>query len=131
MITIKKTALSLIINRFVLSLLLAFITTSLVIGQGSTPVKEVNKPVSGTYNSGTFLENQTVITNSAKCFELVINHRFGKLSDGSKEAWGIYSPSNIRFALNYAITNSINVLYINILNFIIPLCPLQVRGYLF
>jgi hypothetical protein len=70
---------------------------------------EANKPVSGTYNSGIFLENQTVLMYPAKTIEFVINHRFGKISEGAKEFFGIYSPSNIRMGINYSITNKLQV----------------------
>jgi len=74
-------------------------------GQDSTK----NVPVSNTFNSGIFLENQTYITNYPKSFELVINHRFGKISDGATEAWGIYSPSNIRIGVNYAVRKNLQI----------------------
>jgi hypothetical protein len=71
--------------------------------------KKVDKSVDNTFNSGVFLENQTCVMNYAKSFELVINHRFGKINTGSKEAWGIYSPSNIRIGLNYSILEYLQV----------------------
>ncbi|MEI8201470.1 MAG: DUF5777 family beta-barrel protein [Bacteroidota bacterium] len=103
----KKYLSNLELKRIAISIMLAFFATSFIFAQQAT--KEPNKPVSDTYNSGTFLENQTVITNPAKCFEFVINHRFGKISDGSKEAWGVYSPSNIRLGVNYSINNRLQV----------------------
>ena len=60
-----------------------------------------NKPVFGTFNSGIFLENQTTMMYPAKTLEIIINHRFGKIDDGFKELFGIYSPSNIRMGINY------------------------------
>ncbi len=68
-----------------------------------------NKPVTGVFNSGIFLENQTTTMYEKGIFECVINHRFGKLDDGLKELYGIYSPSNIRFGLEYNITNKIQI----------------------
>lgn len=67
--------------------------------------QEKNTPVIGTFNSGVFLENQTVMMYPKKTIELVINHRFGKISDGFSELFGVYSPSNIRMAVNYSVTN--------------------------
>jgi hypothetical protein len=75
----------------------------------SQDTKKDDKPVSNTFNSGTFLENQTYITNGKKVVEFVINHRFGKLSDGSHMAWGVYSPSNIRLEVNYGIRNNLQI----------------------
>lgn len=67
--------------------------------------QEKNTAVIGTFNSGIFLENQTVMMYPKKTIELVINHRFGKISDGFSELFGVYSPSNIRMAVNYSVTN--------------------------
>lgn len=70
---------------------------------------EENTPVTGVFNSGTFMENQTVVLLPKNTFECVINHRFGKLGDGVKELFGIYSPSNIRIGVNYGITNKLQI----------------------
>ena len=67
--------------------------------------QEKNTAVIGTFNSGVFLENQTVMMYPKKTIEMVINHRFGKISDGFSELFGVYSPSNIRMAVNYSVTN--------------------------
>jgi len=109
MTTIKKTIRSMHLIWVSATLLILLFGVNASFGQDSTKVKEPNKPVSETFNSGTFLENQTFMTNPAKSIELIINHRFGKMSDGSKELWGIYSPSNIRMGLNYAILNYLQV----------------------
>ena len=105
MITLKKTMLITHLNRFALILLVSIFTSTVSFGQDTITKKTPNEPVTDTYNTGTFLENQTCITNPAKTIELIINHRFGKMKDGSKELWGIYSPSNIRMGLNYSITD--------------------------
>lgn len=68
-----------------------------------------DKPVIATFNSGTFLENQTAMTNGRHVLEFVIDHRFGKISDGSKMAWGIYSPSNIRLSLDFGILKNLQI----------------------
>jgi len=109
MITLKITKLIMQLNRIALILLITIFTSFVSFGQDTISKKTPLEPVTETYNSGTFLENQTCITNPAKTFELIINHRFGKMSDGSKELWGIYSPSNIRMGLNYGITDYLTV----------------------
>ncbi len=103
----KKTIQSL--QYFCLAVLVFFtiFTTKTTFAQDANA--EGNKPVSGTFNSGIFLENQTTMMYDKGVYEFVINHRFGKLSDGFKELYGIYSPSNIRFGLNYNITNKIQL----------------------
>ena len=109
MINITKTNLNKYLKSLISTLFITLFVTSVSYGQDSTDVKEPNEAVSETFNTGIFLENQTYITNPAKSIELVINHRFGKISDGSKELWGIYSPSNIRMGLNYAVTDYLNL----------------------
>ena len=73
-----------------------------------------NKPVTGVFNSGVFLDNQTSVMLPKNTFEFVINHRFGKLSDGNysdniTSVFGLYSPSNIRLGINYGITEKLQV----------------------
>lgn len=92
-------------NRIAFTILLSLFVSGFIFAQEAA----TDKPVTGTFNSGTFMENQTVITLPAKTFEFVINHRFGKISDGSKELFGIYSPSNIRFGLNYGINDKLQI----------------------
>ena len=89
-------------------LLLSVLTTSAIKAQEAEKKKD-DKPVVNAFFSGIFMENQTYLMNSAKAIEMVINHRFGKLMDGSKMAWGIYSPSNIRMGINYSINNKLQI----------------------
>jgi hypothetical protein len=107
MITNNKKLQNLYLYRIASILFILFFSTSVLIAQETT--KEPNTPVTGTYNSGIFLENQTVLMYPAKTFEIVINHRFGKISDGFKEMWGVYSPSNIRMGFNYSLRNNLQI----------------------
>ncbi len=101
----KKTDFSLIQKHLVLAILFVFWGVNISFGQDSTQ----NEPVFNTFSSGTFLENQTYVTNYPKSIEFVINHRFGQISDGAEEAWGLYSPSNIRLGINYAVNKNIQL----------------------
>ena len=87
MTTIKKSLQSLSLIRIVSIAFFTVIAANLSYAQDSKT--EENKPVSGTYNSGIFMENQTVLMYPAKTIEFVINHRFGKVSEGIKELFGI------------------------------------------
>ena len=98
----------------ILSFIIAFaliINSKLTFSQDTSKVaaKATDKPVENTFNSSVFLDNQTCLTNNKKQVELIINHRFGKISDGSKMAWGLYSPSNIRVSVNYSILNNLQI----------------------
>jgi len=107
MTTTLKNIKSLNVFRIIVVLLIFVFTTNLSIAQESKGEKNV--AVTGIFNSGTFMENQTVVVLPKNTFEVVINHRFGKIGDGLKELFGIYSPSNIRFGVNYGITDKFQV----------------------
>jgi len=60
-----------------------------------------NRPVSNPFESGVLIDNQTVVTQSPKTLEAIIEHRFGLWNNGITDVYGIYAPSNIRLGLNY------------------------------
>lgn len=61
---------------------------------------------------GTDIENlATSQTLPEGEFQLRIFHRFGSISDGASELWGIYSPSNITMGLAYGVTSKFTVLF--------------------
>lgn len=60
------------------------------------------------FETSTLIENQTNVLNNKGTLEMVLNHRFG-LVNGTNDMIGIWAPSNIRIALNYAITDRISV----------------------
>lgn len=107
MTTMKKTLHNMLLQRTASFVFIGLFASSFLFGQEATPV--ANTPVSGTYNSGIFMENQTVLMYPAKTIEFVINHRFGKVSQGITELYGLYSPSNIRLGINYSITNKLQI----------------------
>ena len=108
MVQNRKSAIVVFLKNTISMLLLLILATGSLIAQ-ETEKKKEDKPVTNTFFSGIFMENQTYIMNSAKAVEMVINHRFGKLTDGSTMAWGIYSPSNIRMGINYSINNKLQI----------------------
>jgi len=67
----------------------------------------VDKPVKNIFETGIIFDQQTVVAPMPKSFELVIAHRFGQISNGIDEIFGIYSTSNIRMGLNFGITERI------------------------
>ncbi len=70
---------------------------------------DTNKPVTDTYVSGVFLENQTCIINDPGTTEMEISHRFGPFNSGHTLAWGIYSSANIGVGLNHRFKSKIPV----------------------
>jgi len=103
-----KSVLVICFKSAIIFIMFLILTTNFLQAQDTLP-KKVDKPVYNTFNSGVFMENVTYLCNSAKTIENVINHRFGKISDGSKMGWGIYSPSNIRFGMNYSILDNLQI----------------------
>ena len=48
------------------------------------------------------MDYQTVIVPIKGTMEMDIQHRFGKVDNGKKDAWGIFAPSNIRIGISDA-----------------------------
>ncbi len=50
------------------------------------------KPVRNTFESIWIMDNQTVMVPIKGTFEMDIQHRFGTVTKGYKDLWGIYAP---------------------------------------
>jgi hypothetical protein len=70
-------------------------------GPLATPTAE---PVKYTFESTHIGDNQTINTLFKGSMEFVIQHRFGVMSNGYKDFYGLYAPSNIRLGFTYGIT---------------------------
>lgn len=68
-----------------------------------------HKPVKNTFESVWLIDNQTVMVPVKGTMEMDIMHRFGQISGGYQEFWGLFSPSNIRLGLSYAPIDKLNV----------------------
>ena len=66
-------------------------------------------PIDGTFDNGILFDNQTIMTPYKGMLEFQIHHRFGMITDGIENLWGIYSSANVRLGLNYAITDRLMV----------------------
>ena len=85
-------------------ILLSFISVTSFAQQEATDapvVKEKDYPVNATFESGVLIDAQTVVIPDKKTLEMVIQHKFGTIENGSSNLWGIYGSSNIRISLNY------------------------------
>lgn len=65
------------------------------------------KPVKSTFESTWIIDNQTVMVPAKGTLEFMIQHRFGTVSNGVKDLWGLYAPSNIRLALSYTLLDQL------------------------
>jgi hypothetical protein len=59
------------------------------------------KPVKNTFESIWIIDNQTVMVPFKGTLEFDIQHRFGLISNGYEDFWGLYAPSNIRLGFGY------------------------------
>ncbi|MCB9299997.1 MAG: hypothetical protein H6566_05060 [Lewinellaceae bacterium] len=66
----------------------------------AAPEKDT-RPIRNTFESIWLIDNQTVMVPIKGTFEFDIQHRFGVLTNGYDDFWGLYAPSNIRIGLNY------------------------------
>jgi len=99
---------SILIALFVLPItLLAQVKDSTAVTTKSTKSKFER----AAFESSALIESQTNVVNVKGTLEMSINHRFGIVNTGpnSNDGLGIWAPANIRFALNYAISNRINI----------------------
>lgn len=64
--------------------------------------KMTNKPVKDIFEGTLLLNTQTSLVPIKGTFEMDIQHRFGVVSNGFEDLWGLYAPSNIRLGFNYA-----------------------------
>lgn len=93
---------------FILCLLIGF--ASQIKAQDVTPTAPVKpSPVKYTFEGNYIGDNQTTNTLFKKSLEFIIQHRFGVVTNGYKDFYGIYAPSNIRLGLNYGITKDLMV----------------------
>lgn len=73
------------------------------------PVKAKVKPAKNSFQSIWIIDNQTVMVPVKKTFEMDIMHRFGSITNGYKDFWGFFAPSNIRLGFTYSPVNRLNV----------------------
>ncbi|MCF8379585.1 MAG: DUF5777 family beta-barrel protein [Bacteroidales bacterium] len=80
--------------------------------QEEEQAKPKDKPVNAPFESGILIDNQTNVIPTKNTLEMLIQHRFGKMNNGIKDVWGIYSPgANIRIGFNYSILDNLSVGY--------------------
>jgi hypothetical protein len=110
-------------KNIIITLLLACFSAGMLVAQDTETPKTTNsnksllgywiikdgKPVSNPYESDYLIDNQTNVVPTAQTMELVIQHRFGSLQNGFSDFLGIYGAANTRLALNYSITDWVQV----------------------
>ncbi len=71
------------------------------------PAKE--RPARAAFESGLLFDAATTTLQPSKTLEMIIQHRFGTMNNGTEDLFGIWAPSNIRLGLNYSILNNLMV----------------------
>lgn len=94
-----------------LLVLLVFITPLLCPGQDLMDILEKETPkedpyVQSTFNGTRIINGHSIENRKEGILEFFISHRFGKISDGVEELFGL-DQSNIRMALEYGLTDNI------------------------
>jgi len=81
-----------------------------LMAQDSLATESVNKsrPVT-IFESQFIVDNQTVMVSRKKVFNFAIQHRFGKVNNGWKDLFGIFSPANIRLGFDYTPINNLAI----------------------
>lgn len=88
--------------------LLLFAGFGNIFAQEAEEVKEEKKPLErAAFESGIFMDNQTVQTYPKNTLEFLLEHRFGTIQNGFTDLFGIWGATNIRMALNYSITDNL------------------------
>ncbi len=103
----KKTFIFLILS------LLPF-TYQFVQGQTDSTAAEVvvNKPVRFVWESGYLIDQQTSKISPVNTLESVIQHKFGGMSKGFQDLFGMMAPgANVRIALDYVIMKNLQIGY--------------------
>ena len=67
------------------------------------------KPTRAHFESAWLIDNQTVVVPGKKTLEFMIQHRFGVVSNGITDLWGLYAPSNIRLGISYTLFDNFGI----------------------
>ena len=90
-------------KKFLFGLVFFFTGVGIVFAQDSIPAQTTKPMVKAPFESGYFIDDQTVAMPPAHSLQLVIQHRFGTIQNGWTDLAGIWGGSNIRFGLDFTI----------------------------
>lgn len=91
-------------------LILWFSSWNGVSAQDSLVTETLNKPRPvNTFDAQYIVDNQTVTVPRKKVLNMVIQHRFGTVSNGRKDLYGIFGAANIRLGLSYTPINNLAI----------------------
>jgi len=96
-------------KKILLSLVLVMTGIGIVFAQDSVPAQTTKVFEKAPFESGYFIDDQTVALPPAKTLQLVLQHRFGTIQNHFSDLFGIWGASNIRFGLDFTITKNLLV----------------------
>ncbi len=67
------------------------------------------RPERKAFESAVLLENQTDVVNTKKTLEWNIQHRFGTVTKGSADLYGLFAASNIRLGFSYSVAERLGL----------------------
>lgn len=91
-------------KRYLLLFLLTAVIIRVSAQEEAATADQGNKPVRFTFETGTLIDNQTVVAPYKGGIELQIQHRFS-LIENYHNLFGIYGAANTRLGLNFGITD--------------------------
>lgn len=81
-----------------------------LMAQDSLTTETINQPRPVViFESQFIVDNQTVAVTRKKVMGMAIQHRFGKVSNGKKDFFGIFAPADIRLGMTYSPTENLIV----------------------
>ena len=96
-------------KNLLFALVFFFTGIGIVFAQDSIPAQTTKPMVKAPFESGYFIDDQTVALPPAHTLQLIIQHRFGTIQNGFTDLAGIWGGSNIRFGLDFTITKNLLV----------------------
>ena len=94
-------------KKVISSLFFIFIGIGIVFAQDSIPAQTKKPLEKAPFESGYFIDDQTVALPPAHSLQLIIQHRFGTIQNGWTDLAGIWGASNIRFGLDFTINKNV------------------------
>jgi hypothetical protein len=97
------------LQKLIMSLVFFLSGLGLLSAQDSiVPEQSTKKPLAkAPFESGYFINDQTVSIPPAKSLQVVFQHRFGTIQNGIEDLVGIWGASNIRLGLDFSITKNL------------------------
>jgi len=97
-----------IMKKYILLIIVSLFACNTFAQEETEKVKD--KPVRSPFESGVLIDNQTTFIPAQKTLEYVIQHKFGPVTNGISNLYGLYSPgANIRLGINYVLLKNFQI----------------------